>query len=914
MKKKLMLIVLVLVMMIGVFGMEGTSLTAFAAEAVVYDAANMSNFQNRTRQTVANKYSEYKYAGKTYVNGDRSTWFSVPSSTSSPYNAGVLTEDTHKAVSGMANFYRWLVGVKPLKRDSVHSASMQAQALDRNFEFNHFISNSSKPEDMPQEMWDEGYACAHSVLAGGYTPQGAITGWMNEGYSISSKTWGTIGHRMCVVSPYMSELSFGYSGGIAVGGVAESDNTFSDAFAAFPAPGSMPSEVISPNYSAWSVYFNTAFLDVLDQNAVQVTVRNLNNGSTYCCTEANDMLKFTSAYVVFAQPEITESRYTDSYSVEITGLTDVKTGKPAVVKYTVDFFDVSQYAASPVVTASAVKTKFIIYKSLGDTAGLKKIASALPQEIVVTSELGEQATIKANGPWVLDEANSCFVNSADPSNLPDNFCDPNNKLKKAVIHYSISDSFYDAFNSLNLSKYQANEGESITFSVYRTNMSTDSSQIFQLKKKSDGTYYGVKRFDSAMSSEFDAERSKDSMYHYYVIDSATPADQGEYLSIYYASKWYDEAYVSTSFAPLTVNAATGDKVGISSCDVDVRYRTHIQTYGWEADENDQYQWKKNGTISGTTGQSKRLEGINVVVTPKDKNKNLDLGIQYTTHCQSYGWLPWSADGEMNGTQGEAKRLEAIKIQLKGKDAAQYDVYYRVHAQSYGWLGWAKNGQPAGTAGLAKRLEGIQILIVKKGENAPSNTYGGAIQSDARAYISKSGSTVVVAGESTPNVAYRTHVQTYGWQGWKYNGQMSGTQGQGKRLEGINISLTNKDYTGGISYITHVQSYGWQGDINNPSTWKSNGEMSGTSGKAKRLEAICIKLTGEMEKHYDVYYRVHAQTYGWLAWASNGQPAGTAGLAKRLEGIQIVLVPKGQEAPGASYGGVLSQNGNAYIHR
>ena len=180
-----------------------------------------------------------------------------------------------------------------------------------------------------------------------------------------------------------------------------------------------------------------------------------------------------------------------------------------------------------------------------------------------------------------------------------------------------------------------------------------------------------------------------------------------------------------------------------------------------------------------------------------------------------------------------------------------------------------------------------------------------------AYIAKAGSSPVVGapatdalkpvipGVSTSNVAYKTHVQTYGWQGWKYNGSMSGTSGEAKRLEGINIKLTNKQYDGGINYTTHVQTYGWQGDVNNPNTWKKDGEMSGTSGEAKRLEAICITLTGEMAKHYDVYYRVHAQSFGWLDWAKNGEPAGTAGYAKRLEGIEIVLVEKGGKAPGST---------------
>ena len=241
-----------------------------------------------------------------------------------------------------------------------------------------------------------------------------------------------------------------------------------------------------------------------------------------------------------------------------------------------------------------------------------------------------------------------------------------------------------------------------------------------------------------------------------------------------------------------------------------------------------------------------------------------------------------------------------------------------------------NGAPAGTAGYAKRLEGIQIVVVKRGMPAPEVDYAGVYASatvrQTASYIAKNGTSPVlgssattnanptVSGENTVNVAYRTHVQTYGWQGWKYNGQMSGTSGQAKRLEGICIKLTNKPYSGNIVYTTHVQTYGWEGNINDVSTWKQNGVMSGTSGRAKRLEAICINLTGEMAVHYDVYYRVHAQTYGWLGWSKNGAPAGTAGMAKRLEGIQIVLVPKNGAAPSVNYQGIRSVQSRSYIQR
>ena len=338
-------------------------------------------------------------------------------------------------------------------------------------------------------------------------------------------------------------------------------------------------------------------------------------------------------------------------------------------------------------------------------------------------------------------------------------------------------------------------------------------------------------------------------------------------------------------------------------DVTVSYRTHVQSIGWQGVVT-------NGTMSGTSGRAKRLEGIEISVAG-----NSNLGIQYTTHCQSYGWLPWSANGEMNGTEGEAKRLEAIKIQLTGADKDKYNVYYRVHAQSYGWLAWAANGAPAGTAGLAKRLEAIQIVIVKKGESF-DHAIGNIQSARGEAYIASSTANAnpVVTGENNVNVEYRTHVQSFGWQGWKYNGVMSGTSGKAKRLEGINIKLTNKPYSGSIVYTTHVQSIGWQGNENNVNTWFRDGQMAGTSGRAKRLEAIRIALTGEMAEHYDVYYRVHAQTYGWLAWTKNGEAAGTAGLSKRLEGIQIVLVPKGGAAPANNYGGVVTTNKQTYIKK
>lgn len=143
-----------------------------------------------------------------------------------------------------------------------------------------------------------------------------------------------------------------------------------------------------------------------------------------------------------------------------------------------------------------------------------------------------------------------------------------------------------------------------------------------------------------------------------------------------------------------------------------------------------------------------------------------------------------------------------------------------------------------------------------------------------------------------SVQYKSHVQTFGWESaWKRDGEASGTSGKAKRLEGIRITVSGDNL--GVRYTTHCQTYGWL-------PWVSNGEMSGTQGEAKRLEAIKIELTGANAQNYDIYYRVHAQSYGWLAWAKNGQAAGTAGLAKRLEAIQIVVVAAVRSHPSVSF--------------
>lgn len=289
------------------------------------------------------------------------------------------------------------------------------------------------------------------------------------------------------------------------------------------------------------------------------------------------------------------------------------------------------------------------------------------------------------------------------------------------------------------------------------------------------------------------------------------------------------------------------------------YSTHVQSIGWQSYVGD-------GTTSGTVGQSLRIEGLKLDVDPGTYSGT----IEYRSQVQTYGWQDWVTDNQITGTTGEAKRLEAIQIRLTGELAQYFDVVYRVHVQHFGWLEWAKNGESAGSATYGYRMEAIEVKLVPKGTfTTGTNSY------------------------ESRNVKYNTHVQSFGWQAYAYDGELSGTVGLAKRLEALTLSLTdlgsvdNLDYSNsGITYRSHVQKIGWE------TTWKSNGQTSGTTGKGLRLEAVQIKLTGDLAAKYDIVYRVHVQHFGWLEWAKNGESAGSEGFGYRMEAIEIKLVPKG----------------------
>lgn len=126
---------------------------------------------------------------------------------------------------------------------------------------------------------------------------------------------------------------------------------------------------------------------------------------------------------------------------------------------------------------------------------------------------------------------------------------------------------------------------------------------------------------------------------------------------------------------------------------------------------------------------------------------------------------------------------------------------------------------------------------------------------------------------------QANVEGVGWMQPVGNGEVAGTTGQAKRLEALIINFSE-----GIQYSAHVQNIGWQ-------DWANSGGVVGTVGKNLRVEAIRIKL---LSPDFDIYYRAHVENIGWLGWAKDGEPAGTAGAALRMEALQVQIVPHGTQ--------------------
>lgn len=126
--------------------------------------------------------------------------------------------------------------------------------------------------------------------------------------------------------------------------------------------------------------------------------------------------------------------------------------------------------------------------------------------------------------------------------------------------------------------------------------------------------------------------------------------------------------------------------------------------------------------------------------------------------------------------------------------------------------------------------------------------------------------------------YQAHCQTYGWCEQVHDGQLAGTSGESKRLEALRISAPE-----GVTFNVkvHIQRIGWKTftDVG-PNT------VIGTVGEGKRIECIEFSSVKGLPEGKKLRYQVHVQGIGWMPETTQGYPTGTMNQSKRIEAIRI----------------------------
>ena len=294
---------------------------------------------------------------------------------------------------------------------------------------------------------------------------------------------------------------------------------------------------------------------------------------------------------------------------------------------------------------------------------------------------------------------------------------------------------------------------------------------------------------------------------------------------------------------------------------------HVAWIGWMPKVSD-------GAVAGTTGKGYGLEDLRLSLVGAECPGSVEVN----AHVSNLGWQGWDTpSASEGGTTGQSRQIEALQIRLTGQMADRYDVWYRVHSAFFGWMGWAKDGESAGSTGYGRQVEAVQVVLVEKGGQAPSSE----------------GQQYQASFEVKPaSVDCQAHVAWIGWMPKVSDGAVAGTTGKGYGLEDLRLSLVGAECPGSVEVNAHVSNLGWQG-------WDTpSASEGGTTGQSRQIEALQIRLTGQMADRYDVWYRVHSAFFGWMGWAKDGESAGSTGYGRQVEAVQVVLVEKGGQAPGS----------------
>ena len=212
------------------------------------------------------------------------------------------------------------------------------------------------------------------------------------------------------------------------------------------------------------------------------------------------------------------------------------------------------------------------------------------------------------------------------------------------------------------------------------------------------------------------------------------------------------------------------------------------------------------------------------------------------------------------------------------------------------------------AGIMALCAGVAILVSSLGRSSRKAL---PVQVAAETDLNwlEEGSQLLSEMETVPIIKTREHVPVIGaiygmhvyCTGWSrfFADNSYCMAPAGNYITAIRATLSNQpqDMTGTIIYKVNLSGFGWL-------DWTEDGGTAGAEDTGSPLEAVCMRLTGELSEYYNILYSV-LQDNSWSDWVENGEEAGVTGAGKRVDGIRISVVIK--TAGQLSYAGNIDPN-------
>lgn len=124
------------------------------------------------------------------------------------------------------------------------------------------------------------------------------------------------------------------------------------------------------------------------------------------------------------------------------------------------------------------------------------------------------------------------------------------------------------------------------------------------------------------------------------------------------------------------------------------YRSSALSENWA-------QYTKNGKTTGDLNN----DGLSLFEISLEGEK--DLYIRYGVSTQVKGWQNIAESGSVGNT---SEYINGLIMEIKGSDAASYDVSYRAYIKDSGWSEWVNGGRPVGSD-KGKAIQAIEAKII-----------------------------------------------------------------------------------------------------------------------------------------------------------------------------------------------------------